>query len=86
MKSFTYTIRDEVGIHARPAGMLVKAMQQFVSEITLTRGDKTVNLKKLFAVMGLGVKQNHAVTISADGADEDAALAAARKVLEDEGL
>ena len=75
MKTFTYTIQDEVGIHARPAGLLVKKAKEFQSTITLENGGKSVNLTKLMAVMGLGVKHGETVTISIEGADEDTAFA-----------
>ena len=81
MKEFTYTIADAAGIHARPAGMFVKAMQAFGSEITLTHGEKTVSAKKLFAIMGLGIKCGETITIAATGADEDAAIEAAAEFL-----
>ena len=82
MKQFDYTIRDEDGIHARPAGMLVKKMQEFASEVTISKGDKQASAKKLFQVMKLGVKCNDTITVAADGADEDAALAEAKAILE----
>jgi len=81
MNELTYTIKDEAGIHARPAGMLVKAMQGFESEITLSCGGKTVNCKKLFALMGLGVKCGETITISANGTDADAAIKTAEEFL-----
>ena len=55
MKTFTYTIQDEVGIHARPAGLLAKKAKEFQSTITMEKGGKSVNLTKLMAVMGMGV-------------------------------
>ena len=75
MKTFTYTIQDEVGIHARPAGLLAKKAKEFQSTITLEKDGKSVNLTKLMAVMGLGVKHGDTVTVSIDGADEEAAFA-----------
>ena len=39
MKSFEYTVKDELGIHARPAGLLVKEAKKFQSECTITKGD-----------------------------------------------
>jgi phosphocarrier protein HPr len=74
MKQFDYTIKDELGIHARPAGLLVKEAGKFTSVITLKKGDKTADLKRLFAIMGLGVKKADAVTVTVEGEDEDAAL------------
>ena len=74
MKSFNFTIRDEVGIHARPAGMLVNKAKESGSRITLKKGDKTADASKLFSVMSLGVKCGDTVEVSADGGDEDAAI------------
>ena len=56
MKTFSYTIKDEVGIHARPAGLLVKKAKEFESKITLEKGGKTAEATKLMAVMSMGVK------------------------------
>ena len=56
MKQFTITIQDKEGLHARPAGLLSKAAKGFESTATLTKGEKTADLKKIFAVMGLAVK------------------------------
>ena len=75
MKTFTYTIQDEVGIHARPAGLLAKKAKEFQSTITLEKDGKSVNLTKLMAVMGMGVKHGDTVTISIDGTDEETAFA-----------
>ncbi len=76
MKSFTYTIKDEVGIHARPAGLLVKKAKEFDSTITIEKGGKSVNASKLMALMGLGVKYGDTVTVKSEGSDEDKAAAA----------
>ncbi|MCC8109670.1 MAG: HPr family phosphocarrier protein [Planctomycetes bacterium] len=82
MKELSYTIQDEDGIHARPAGMLVKKMQEFESTVTISNGEKKADGKKLFQVMKLGAKQNDLITVETDGPDEDAALEAARSILE----
>ena len=79
MKSFEYTITDELGIHARPAGELVKVTKQFSSTIKLECNGKSADAKRLIAVMSLGAKQGHKVSVSVDGADE----ADAAKALED---
>ena len=56
MKSFEYTITDPVGIHARPAGLLVKAIKGLAgSTVTITKGEKSVNALKLMALMGMGI-------------------------------
>ena len=75
MQSFTYTINDELGLHARPAGMLVKEVAKHKSVIMIDNGTKQVNAKKLMAVMSLGVKKGETVTVSAEGEDEEKAVA-----------
>lgn len=76
MKSFSYVINDELGIHARPAGLLVKEAKQFNSTITLECGGKKAAAKGLMGVMGLAVKKGNEVMVTAEGDDEDAAIAA----------
>ncbi|MBB5194704.1 HPr family phosphocarrier protein [Anaerocolumna cellulosilytica] len=75
MKKFSYVIKDEIGIHARPAGQIVKIAKELQSNLTIDAEGKTADMKKLMAVMALGVKKGANVTITADGADEDAAIA-----------
>ena len=75
MKNFEYTIKDELGIHARPAGMLVKEAKKYQSKITITKDGKTAEASKLMAVMSLGVKCGQTVKIAVDGPDEEAAAA-----------
>ena len=75
MRSFEYTIADEVGIHARPAGLLVKEAKSYDSVIKVTKGGKSAEAKKLMALMGLGVKKGDTVTVSVEGGDEDTVAA-----------
>ncbi len=70
MKTFTYTIKDKIGIHARPAGILAKKAKEFDSEILLECNGKTVNVLKLMALMGLGVKCGDEITLTVTGSDE----------------
>ena len=72
MRSFEYTITDEVGIHARPAGLLVKEAKSYDSVIKVTKDGKSAEAKKLMALMGLGVKKGDTVTVSVEGGDEEA--------------
>lgn len=73
MKTFEYTITDEVGIHARPAGLLVKEAKSYESVIKVVKDGKSAEAKKLMALMGLGVKKGDTVTVSVEGPDEDTA-------------
>lgn len=83
MKTFEYTIKDEVGIHARPAGLLVKKAKEFTSVIKVTKGEKSAEATKLMALMSLGVKNGETVTISVEGADEDNAAAEMEKFFQE---
>ena len=79
MKSFSYTIKDEIGIHARPAGVLAKTAKGFKSDITIKKGDKVVNATKLMMLMSLGVRCGETITVSAYGEDEDVAIVAMKE-------
>lgn len=75
MKEFTYVITDSIGIHARPAGQLVKEAKKYRSTLTITKNGKEVNCLKLMGVMSLGVKHGETVLVKAEGEDEEAAIA-----------
>ncbi len=82
MKEITYTITDPDGIHARPAGLLVKEVKAHASTITITNKDgKAADAKKLLALMGLGIKQGDQITIQVEGEDEEVAAAAIEKFM-----
>ncbi len=81
MRTFDYTIKDELGIHARPAGMLAKTAKALDSEITITKGDKTVGAVKLMALMGLGVKCGDTITVTVNGGNEEASETAMKEFL-----
>lgn len=76
MKSFNYIITDEIGIHARPAGMLVKEAKKFESQIVIKKGEKQADVRKLMALMSMGVKCKDEVTVEVTGADEETACSA----------
>lgn len=81
MRTFDYTIKDELGIHARPAGMLAKTAKALNSEITITKDGKTVGAAKLIALMGLGVKCGDTITVSISGGNEEASEKTMREFL-----
>ena len=89
MTTFTYKIKDEAGIHARPAGLFVNKCRELTdggtARITLTRGDKSAAGTRLFALMGLGVRMGDTVTVTVEGGDE-AGIAAALKQFFEEHL
>lgn len=81
-----FTITDQAGIHARPASALVGALSKFNSDITLEYKDKKVNLKSILGVMSLGIASGATVTVAANGADEEEAMARVQEVMTSEGL
>ena len=74
MKTFTYVIRDKDGVHARPAGIVIAEAKKFTSNMTITNKGRTVDLKRIFALMGLCIKCGETVEVKAEGADEEAAI------------
>ena len=83
MKQFKYVITDEVGLHARPAGLLGKEAAKYKSAITLDSGAKKADAKRIMAVMSMGVKQGVEVTVTVDGEDEDTAFEAIQKFFQE---
>ncbi len=77
MKEFEYVITDELGLHARPAGLLVKAAKGLDSTVTVGKaGGKSASATRLIAVMSLGIKKGDTVTVTVEGGDEQGSFAA----------
>jgi phosphocarrier protein len=74
MREFQYTIKDELGIHARPAGLLVKDCSKFSSQIILRSGDKEADGKKIFTLLSLVAKYGDTIHVIINGDDEDQAF------------
>ena len=72
MSKFEYTITDPNGLHARPTGLLVKKVQGFSNEITIECNGKRAGLKRLFAVMGMGIRCGDTVTVTVEGENASA--------------
>ena len=83
MKSFTYVITDKEGIHARPAGVCVGEAKKFASNVSIENKGKKADMKRIFGVMSLCVKCGEEVVISAEGPDEEQAIAALEKVFKE---
>ncbi len=76
MKTLEYVITDPLGIHARPAGELVKAAKDFRCTITLEKDGRCADCKSIFGIMALAVKKGNPVTFTFDGEDEEEAFRA----------
>lgn len=75
MVNFNYVITDEIGIHARPAGLLAKEAKAVSSRVVIKANGKEADASKLMAVMGLGVKKGNEITVEITGEDEKEAAA-----------
>lgn len=83
MITFTYTIRDSLGLHARPAGLIVKKSSEFTeNSITIQKEGKEVDAKRLFAVMSLGAKQGEQIHVQVEGPSEEETAESLRGFLE----
>ena len=74
MKNFSYVITDEIGIHARPAGLLVKEAKKYASKVVIKANGKSAEATRLMAAMGMGVKCGQTVEVEVTGDDEDTAF------------
>lgn len=76
MQQQTVTMNNPSGLHARPGKDFVQLAKSFESNIVVRKGDKEYNGKSLLKLMQAGIAQNDAITIVADGSDEQEALQA----------
>ncbi len=82
MKTIDFTINNDHGLHARPAGQLVNVASKFCSTITVKKEEKSASAKGLFALMGLGIKPGEKIKVEIEGADEEFAQEAIKKFLD----
>ena len=83
MKSFTYTVTDELGLHARPASQLVKESKKYKSTITVSDGVKKTTAAQLMMLMSMGIKKGATVAVSIEGEDEEIAYVAIQQFFKD---
>jgi len=76
MVNATFLIHNKSGLHVRPAGALVKVIQQFKCNVTLKFNDREYNAKSILGIMSAGVKSNESVGFICDGEDEALCLQA----------
>ena len=82
MIEFQHTVKDPNGMHARPAGLFVKTLAPFSSEVTVHYGEKSVSGRKLIALLALSIKCGDTVTVTVSGEDEKKAAEALRVYLD----
>jgi phosphotransferase system HPr (HPr) family protein len=82
MPEIRLTIRNRVGLHARPAVLFVQAAQGFQADIWVAKNGQEGNAKSFKSVLGLAVNQDDEVVVRAEGPDADQALAALARLVE----
>lgn len=85
MVNFTFVVKDEMGLHARPAGLLVKETAKCSSKVTIKKGEKSGDAKRIFNIMGLSIKGGEEIEIAVEGENEQEE-AAALKAFVDENI
>ena len=74
MKSIVLTVKNETGLHSRPADLFVRTSKLYDSAIEVCKGEKKANAKAILKLILLNVCENDQITINADGSDEDEAI------------
>ena len=82
MREYKYIIKDEEGIHARPAGLLVKKASEYACDVSIEANGKKVDAKRIFGVMGLAAKCGQEIIITTEGDAEEEAIAGMSEFLE----
>ena len=82
MKRKEVEIKNKLGLHARPASLLVKLAGKFESEIQLIKEDTEINAKSILGVMMLAAGPGQSITITADGSDAEEAVDAIASLIE----
>ena len=82
MPTITLTIRNPVGLHARPAALFVQTAQRYASEIRVRSGGREANAKSILGILTLGAGQGAIIAVEAEGEDAPQALAALQALVE----
>ncbi len=76
-------ISNRLGLHARPAALIAQTAAKFQSDISLTKDQITINAKSIMGVMMLAAEFGSSVCLKVQGADEQAAFEALKKIFDD---
>ena len=82
MKDVNLTVKNETGLHSRPADLFVRTAKLYDATITVKKGEKSADAKNIIKVILLNVSQGNEITIQAEGPDEEAALGDLQKLIE----
>lgn len=76
MPQLHVAVANSIGLHARPAAILVKTASAFKAAILVEKGERRVNAKSLLGLLSLGIRSGEGITFHAEGVDAEEALAA----------
>lgn len=82
MSVSTVVIKNEVGLHARPAALLVSEVSKYKSNIKIIKNGKEYNPKSILGVLSMVAKKGDEITIAAEGEDEEAAVLGIKSLIE----
>lgn len=82
MVSKDFTVKNKMGFHMRPAQVFVNALAKYPCEVTIKFGDKDINAKSIMMIMSACIKCGSEITVTANGENEEAALAEAAAMIE----
>ncbi len=81
MVSKEIVVQNQVGLHARPATFFIQKATEFKSSIWVSKDDRKINAKSLLGVLSLGVTRGTAITVTAEGPDEQEAIDALEELV-----
>lgn len=82
----TYTVTSDVGIHARPATLLVQSASAFAADLKIGYNGKEANLKSIMGIMALAIPNGASISILAEGSDAEAAFSSIENTLLKDGI
>jgi len=74
MPQRTYTVKNKLGLHARPAAVLVQATHKYASAVSVRKDNQEVDGKSIMGILTLAAEKGSCLVITADGPDEEALL------------
>lgn len=81
MKMDKVILKNEVGLHARPAALLIKEASKFKCDINIIKNHKCFNAKSMMAILAMGACKDDELTISAEGEDEFEAVKSIKNLI-----
>jgi phosphotransferase system HPr (HPr) family protein len=82
MTQVSVVLKNETGLHARPASQFTKEAAKYKSKVTIKKGNKEIDAKRILSVLSLGVNKDDILIITGEGEDEEQAVAALKQLID----